>query len=211
MNFDTSYETLVLAIDELIEQYNASAICIDGVTGAGKEELAGVLSQRYGAPVIHMKDFVLPLGERAEGWENIPGGHMDFNRFREEIVDPWMQKAPLVYTVYDQVTGEATERKALPDARLYIIEGTYCLHPVIPDFYDLRIFMKGTQEQRLQTGMTPDACVTEDAYFMMYMTELLSDITLDEDFQIPCLVEDAPETEAKPDYSYRASRKKDGV
>lgn len=188
------YAALIDAIDTLIEQYNASAIAIDGMSGAGKAELAAVLSRRYGAPVIHMSDFTLPLAERAKGWENTPGGDIDFVRFREEIVDPWMQKKPLVYSTLDPETGLPVSRQALPDARLYIVEGTYCLHPFIPDFYDLRIYMSTSPEKRMaKAGMTPQKMSLEDSYFVLYMTEILSDIALDDNFRIPELVdEDSP-------------------
>ncbi len=189
--FHVDYPTLIDGIDQLIEQYNASAIAIDGMSGAGKAELAAVLSRRYGAPVIHMSDFVLPYGERSEGWETTPAGEIDFVRFREEIVDPWMQKKPLVYSICDPESGEIVERRALPDARLYIIEGTYCLHPFIPDFYDMRIYMGTTPEKRLaKAGLTPQRAALEDTYFVLYMTEILSDVALDDNFRIPTLTEE---------------------
>ncbi len=212
MEFDTSYESLVEAIDTLIEEYNVSAVCLDGMTGAGMDRLADAIATRYGAPIIHMRDFILPEGERAEGWEHTPAGDIDFNRFREEIADPWMGKAPLVYTIVDPVTGEPIERRALPDARLYIIEGTYCLHPYIPDFFDLRIFMKCSPGERLAVnGMTALRASLEDQYFVTYMTELLSDVVLDEAFYLPPEEEDAaPQEEekpARPDYSFRNRHK----
>lgn len=186
----TTYEALIDAIDTLIEQYNASAVAIDGMSGAGMRELAAVLSRRYGAPVIHMEDFWLPLGDRPRDWEQMAGGEVDFARFREEIAEPWLNRTPLVYSIISPANGELIERRALPDAPLYIVEGTYSLHPVIPDFYDLRIFMKCTADTRLRVAeVSPREAEREDAYFLMYMTEQLSDMVLDENFRIPPLEE----------------------
>jgi len=197
------FQQLNDAIDDLLRHFNAAAIAIDGMTGAGKTELAALLSRRYGAPIIHMSDFVLPVAQRRAGWEAVPGGDQDFDRFNEEVADPWMKKKPIVYTVCDPETGEPKERAALPDARLYIIEGTYVLHPAIRDFYDLRIFMKvppEVQAARLagaESAPTADQLFLENQYFLTYMTEMFSDLVLDDDFRWETDPADPGETDGR--------------
>jgi hypothetical protein len=41
-----------------------------------------------------------------------------------------------------------------------------------------------------KAGMTPQKMSLEDSYFVLYMTEILSDIALDDNFRIPELVEE---------------------
>lgn len=186
-----TYEELIDTIEELRKTYNAFAVAIDGMTSAGKTTLAAHLSKKYGAPVIHLSDFLLPKTERKAGWEDTPAGEVDFERFDEEIVTPWMEKKPLVYSVVDPASGELIERRALPDGQMFLIEGTYCLHPCIRDFYDLRLFLRidaAEQTRRLTAGgKTPDtaALARENAYFVTYMTDLLSDGVLEGDIPLP--------------------------
>ena len=190
-----TYEELFDKIEELRGTYNAFAIAIDGMAGAGKTALAAYLSKKYGAPVVHLDDFRLPVSERAAGWEKIPGGDMDFERFEEEIVAPWMEKRPLVYTTVDPATGEMLDRRALPDGQMFLFEGTYAMHPMIRDVYDLRLFVsvgEGEQARRLSAGgknADPDAMqqrlIRERAYFDAFMTEALADGTIDGEMPLP--------------------------
>lgn len=186
-----TYRELLDTIEELKKTYNAFAVAIDGMTGAGKTALAAHLSKKFGAPVVHLDDFRLPLSERKHDWETTPGGEMDFERFDEEIVTPWLTKKPLVYSVVDPKSGEITERRALPDGQMFLFEGTYSLHPLIRDFYDLRLFMKvdgQVQKSRLEkdgTPVDPSALARENEYFVSYMTELLADGVLDGEVSFP--------------------------
>ncbi len=164
------YEELLKEIDELTRTYHAFAIAIDGADASAKSALAAHLSRKFGAPVIHMDDFLLPVGERPADDEM--GNVMDFERFNEEIADPWMKRGELVYSKLDEKTGEIRERLALPNAQIYIIEGDYVWHPSVTDFYDLRLFMTSASSRLA-------------SYFSTYMTEALADATLGEEFVLP--------------------------
>lgn len=190
-----TYDELFGKMEELRGTYNAFAVAIDGMAGAGKTTLAAYLSKKYGAPVVHLDDFRLPPAERPKGWETIPGGDVDFERFEEEIVAPWMEKRPLVYTTVDPVTGEMLDRRALPDGQMFLFEGTYIMHPMIRDFFDLRLFVRvGAEEQarrlaaaKVRAGALPTETRLdlERAYFDAYMTEALADGTLDGEVPLP--------------------------
>lgn len=190
-----TYDELFGKMEELRGTYNAFAVAIDGMAGAGKTTLAAYLSKKYGAPVVHLDDFRLPPAERPKGWETIPGGDVDFERFEEEIVAPWMEKRPLVYTTVDPVTGEMLDRRALPDGQMFLFEGTYIMHPMIRDFFDLRLFVRvGAEEQarrlaaaKVRAGALPTETRLdlERAYFDAYMTEALADGTLDGGIPLP--------------------------
>ena len=195
------YEELMDQIEELCCTFNAFAIAIDGMALAGKTDLAAHLSRKFGAPIIHMSDFLLPVDKRQEGWEDIPGSEVDFERFDEEIVQKWLKQRPIVYDIMDPVTGEITDRIALPDGQIYIVEGTYCLHPAILDFYDLRLFCRVSSKEQARRAeaekkpLTQEELARQDGYFTTYMTELLADFVVDEDFCIPAPVEVEEEEE----------------
>ncbi len=177
-----TYEELLKEIDGMTRIYHAFAIAIDGVSPAANRALAAHLSRKFGAPVIHMSDFLLPPAERVQ--EGEAGSEMDFERYDEEISGPWMKQGELVYTVLDE-SGEIKERLALPNAQIYIIEGNYAWHPSVMDFYDLRLFLK-------PAGVMADPRLA--TYFTTYMTEELSDVVLDDAFVIPA-EEDEPDGE----------------
>ncbi len=184
-----TYEELIKEIDELTRTYHAFAIAIDGAAYTGKRSLAAHLSKKYGAPVIHMSDFRLPLSEQPKN--GVAGDEMDFERFNEEIAEPWMKKGELVYSVLDEKTGEIKERLALPNAQIYIIEGNFAWHPSVTDFYDLRLFLRAEGDVRAMRAKAADATLDPAAdarlqtYFTTYMTDLLSDAVLDEAFILP--------------------------
>ncbi len=187
-----TYQELMEQLDELCRTYHAFVIAIDGMAQAGKTLLADHLAEQYGAVVIRTEDFLLPQKERPMGWEERPGEEMDFDRFGEEIVTPFLEKRPIVYTRVHPVTGEPLARLALPEGQMYVVEGLYATHPLIPDFYDLRIFCevdKETQRQRLSEGghspVTGEGLERQRVYFETYMTKELSDIVLNETFSLP--------------------------
>lgn len=186
-----TYEELFETIDTLRKTYNAFAVAIDGQARAGKTTLAAYLSKKYGAPVVHLSDFILPPARRAADAETTPAGDLDLERFDEEIVTPWLEKRPLVYTTVDPTSGEMLDRRALPDGQMFIFEGTYVLHPYIRDFYDLRLFVRvGEEEQARRLADTAEEgararLARENAYFLSYMTELLADGVLDGEIPLP--------------------------
>lgn len=186
-----TYEELFETIDTLRKTYNAFAVAIDGQARAGKTTLAAYLSKKYGAPVVHLSDFILPPAQRAADADMTPAGDLDLERFDEEIVTPWLEKRPLVYTTVDPTSGEMLDRRALPDGQMFIFEGTYVLHPYIRDFYDLRLFVRvGEEEQARRLGDTEVEGVRarlarENSYFLSYMTELLADGVLDGEIPLP--------------------------
>ena len=53
------------------ERGDAGILALDGMCGAGKTTLAGLLSEKTGCPVVHMDDYYLPFSRRAENWREI--------------------------------------------------------------------------------------------------------------------------------------------
>ena len=53
------------------ERGGAGILALDGMCGAGKTTLAGLLSEKTGCPVVHMDDYYLPFSRRAENWREI--------------------------------------------------------------------------------------------------------------------------------------------
>ena len=121
-------------------------VAIDGLSGSGKSTLADELARRLSAFVIRTDDFYLPLRKRTPERTKNPGWNIDFERFTEEVARPFLSKKLPSYGVYNCKIGGIVERVDVPEREVYLIEGSYALHPEIPDFYDLRIVLHEDKE-----------------------------------------------------------------
>ena len=134
---------------KLIENANKRPLIIgiDGMCAAGKTTLAQTLSEKLSAPVIHTDDFFIPRAART-GHERI---NIDEARFIKEVLLPLQQGRTVCYGVFDckkQLTVKQTE---ILKSDIYIIEGTYCCHPCLPDVLDIKVFCEiSAEEQRLR-------------------------------------------------------------
>ena len=117
-------------------------LAIDGRCGSGKTTLAGMIAQRYRAEVIHMDDFFLQKDQRTPERLAEPGGNVDRERFRREVILPILEgKDQFEYQRYDCSRQEFGETVRIVKSPLIVIEGAYSCHPYFGDIYDIRIFM----------------------------------------------------------------------
>lgn len=128
-------------------------LAIDGACTAGKTTLAAALAQALQAPVFHMDDFYLPFTQRTPQRLQMPGGHMDWQRLKEEVLQPAAQGRALDYRAYDAHQDRWKSRQQIAPQKLYIVEGTYCLLPALEAYYNYKVFLTlnaQTQYKRLQ-------------------------------------------------------------
>ena len=117
-------------------------LAIDGRCGSGKTTLAGMIVQRYRAEVIHMDDFFLQKDQRTPERLAEPGGNVDRERFRREVILPILEgKDQFEYQRYDCSRQEFGETVRIVKSPLIVIEGAYSCHPYFGDICDVRIFM----------------------------------------------------------------------
>ena len=125
-------------------------IAIDGRCASGKTTLAGRLQKEIDCNIIHMDHFFLRPEQRTEERLREPGGNVDYERFVEEVVLPFRQRKPFSYRVFDcKKMGFASNVPVRPDV-VTIVEGSYSCHPVLWDFYDLRLFLDIEPEEQLR-------------------------------------------------------------
>jgi len=128
-------------------------IGIDGRCGSGKTGLAALIARLFPCRVIHMDDFYLPFALRRENWTEVPGGNMDFERLRLEILEPVRQGKPVYYRAYRCQEDRLEEAVLMPPGQLTVVEGSYSHHPLLAEYYDLKIFLTcpdEVQRRRLQ-------------------------------------------------------------
>ena len=164
-------------------------IAVDGRCGSGKTgfaALTGVLC--CSADVVHMDDFYLPWAKRAEDWREVPGGNMDLERFREEVLASAGREEPGRYRPYDCPGDRLGDPVELWEP-LRIVEGTYSQHPALAGYYDYKLFFTcGREEQaRRLRAREGDYYPTfdrvwrtlEERYFIACGTEQAADLVVD--------------------------------
>lgn len=137
-----------LAISQIlsaIDQRNPGVfpflIAIDGRCAAGKTTLAKQLQDILDCNIFHMDDFFLPPGLRTRERLAQPGGNVDYERFRCDVLLPILQGKPFSYRPYDCHLQRQVEPKPVQPKPINIVEGSYSCHPHLWDAYNLRIFL----------------------------------------------------------------------
>lgn len=186
-------------VDVLLQRQSRVLVAIDGSCTAGKTTLAAELESRYVCNVFHMDDFFLrPEQRKAERFAE-PGGNVDYERFWKEVLLPLQTGEPFSYRPYDCSTGGWKAPVCVMPKKLNIIEGTYSHHPYFGDVYDLKVFLKVSEEVRRQRILQRPAFLhrrffeqwipMEQQYFRQFSVEADSDLvaqTEDNRRQIHC-------------------------
>ena len=142
--------TVCAAIDRLAAENDRVIVAIDGNCTAGKTTLAGLLQAHYDCNVIHMDDFFLRPAQRTPERFAQPGGNVDYERFREEVLLPLKAGGSFSYRPFDCSSFTLAAPVDVSPKALTIIEGTYSHHPHFGKPYDLKIFLGVSPEIQRQ-------------------------------------------------------------
>ena len=182
-------------MEELMEQIRRGLaergrllIAVDGRCGCGKSSLAASLAEELDGNVFHTDDFYLPFAARTENWREIPAGNMDLARFKREVLEPLGRGEAPRYRAWDCRRECFREPEEHPFRPLSVVEGSYALHPLLREAYDLRVFVTAepaTQRARLRAreGRRFLACEElwiplEERYFRVFRVEECADLVL---------------------------------
>jgi len=146
----TRFLPLLSAIDALLERKERVTVAIDGMSAAGKSTLGELLARRYGCTLVHMDDFFLPPELRTPERFASPGGNVHYERFREQVLTGLASGLPFSYDRFDCHSMACSGTIHVKPNRLTVIEGAYCLHPSLRDFYDLKVFFPIDPAQQLE-------------------------------------------------------------
>lgn len=125
-------------------------VAIDGRCGAGKTTLAGKLGRELECPVVHMDDFFLRQEQRTRDRLEEPGGNVDYERVREDVLIPLSQGRMAAYRPFDCGKMELSEMIQVEPWPAVVVEGSYSCHPALWDFYGLRIFLDISPEEQME-------------------------------------------------------------
>ena len=139
-------------IDALLARQDRVIAAIDGRCTSGKTTLAAALAAHYDCNIFHMDDFFLRPEQRTAERFAQPGGNVDYERFRAEVLEPLLAGKPFSYRPFDCGSFAMAEPVAVEPKRLSIVEGTYSQHPYFGEPYDLKLLLTVTpalQRQRI--------------------------------------------------------------
>ena len=149
-------EKLMQAIELLLTEDRQVVMAIDGPCASGKTTLGAKLQERFDCNLFHMDDFFLRPEQRTEARFLEPGGNVDYERFREEVLEPLKRGEPFSYRPFDCKTFTLAQPVAVEPKKLTIIEGSYSHHPYFDNPYDLKVFLEVSPElQRQRILMRP--------------------------------------------------------
>lgn len=122
---------------------------IDGRCAAGKTTLAARLKEANGWSVFPMDDFFLRPEQRTAERFARPGGNVDHERFREEILIPLLSGQRVIsYCPFDCHRQAFADKVSVTVGEVLLIEGSYSCHPALWDAYDLRVFLDVTEAEQ---------------------------------------------------------------
>lgn len=136
------------AVEALLAARGRALVALEGMSAAGKTTLAAELAQAYGGNVYHMDDFCFPAHQRPDDWRQAPGGHMDLERFRREVLEPLCRKEAVAYRPYSCRKGGLGPERLIRPQPLEIVEGAYATHPRLAAAYDLAVFVQVDPEEQ---------------------------------------------------------------
>ena len=134
-------QELLEAINQIYKQKGHVTIAIDGRCGSGKTTLANKLKEYLNCHIFHMDDFYLQASQRTKERYNEPGGNVDRERFKKEVLDPLKNQQDVLYRPLDCSSMSISEGTLYPYKPINIIEGSYSCHPDLINTYDLTIFV----------------------------------------------------------------------
>ncbi len=132
---------LYTAIEKCLKEKGSVNVAIEGNCGAGKTEMARLLSTLWDCNVFHADDFFLPMEKRTPERMAEIGGNMDRERFRKEICEQVKTGKPFSYRPFRCSVMDLGEPMAVTPKKVNIFEGSYCMHPELREYYDVKVFL----------------------------------------------------------------------
>ena len=132
------YLQLFAAIDGLLEAKGRARVAFDGRCASGKTTAAALIARVYGAQLFHMDDYFLPFERKTPERLAQPGGNVDWERFRAEVLDH-LEENELAWRPFNCATGSLDAPVVSRRRPVQLIEGAYSMHPSMAGDYDLRV------------------------------------------------------------------------
>lgn len=140
---------LLSHIDHMPSQKTPLLVAIDGRCASGKTTLAIHLQNIFGWSVVHMDHFFLRPQQRTPQRLAAPGGNIDHERFLSEVLIPLSRGLKTQYRPFDCHTQQMDEPISVAPTDVILVEGSYCCHPSLIEYYDAKFFLSVSPETQL--------------------------------------------------------------
>ena len=147
--YDDLIDYIASAANDIIRQKGRAVFAIDGRCASGKTTAAQVISQALPCTVFHADDFFLRSEQRTPERYAAPGGNFDRERFLNEVLIQAVSGEIVTYRPFDCKTMEMGEARVIHPEKIIIVEGAYCCHPELWEYYDRRIFFTVSPEVQI--------------------------------------------------------------
>ncbi len=126
-------------------------IAIEGRAASGKSTAADDLKSMFKdeACVIHMDDFFLPVNMRTPERYAEPGGNIHYERFLSEVLSS-IDRDSVSYRRFDCSIGDYADSLKVKLPKIVIIEGSYSMHPLFRDKYDVAVFSDVSPHEQME-------------------------------------------------------------
>ncbi len=128
--------------------YKNPVIVFDGRCASGKTTVAKILEDA-GYKTVHTDHFFLPPELRSAQRLSTPGGNIHFERFKEQVIEPLLNRNDIAYDIFDCSLMSFSGKVVIPKNTPVIIEGAYSLHPQLGKYYDEAYFFDISAEEQL--------------------------------------------------------------
>ena len=135
------YKDVFDVIKNLLKENEKLVIAIDGRCGGGKSTLGLLLKEQFDCNIFHMDDFFLPFEMKTAERLKKAGENVHYERFEEEILKPLENHKSITYRQYLCNIRDFSQPIKVELKNLTIVEGSYCLHPKLRNYYDYKIFI----------------------------------------------------------------------
>ncbi len=132
------------------EKHDRLLVLIDGRCGSGKTTAAEKLGALLRVPVLHMDDYYLQSFQRTDERYAEPGGNVDRERVRAEIIDPFLNGEVIRWRRFDPSVMKLGEENVLDPGSLLILEGSYSLHPYLRCPHSFRVFLDISPAEQIE-------------------------------------------------------------
>ena len=133
-------------------------IAIDGPCGSGKSTLGNYLAKELNAALFHMDDFFLQPHQRTEARLTEPGGNVDYERFKDEVLDHIADADGVTFRAFNCKEWKLADTiTAIPYNEIVIVEGSYSHHPYFNNIYNVKIFLEISPEEQKKRIITRDS------------------------------------------------------
>ena len=141
--------------------------------------MADSLSLVLRAPVVHTDEFVVPHARKTPERLRIPGGNCDWERLRDEVLEPFHAQGRCVVNRYDCHGDCMLSPETIQETPYLILEGSYANMPALRELADVRVFVRTSEEIRMARLKKRESAASfrrfqerwiplEEAYFTYY-------------------------------------------